>query len=124
MEYHGEELVRIMTTEDRSVAAYVDLLRAIERDYLFLTTSEESYQLKAQEARGILPLDLKGELIMTGFTKDWIHFFNLRSYIAMTGKAHPDAMVLANNLLNEFLERKYINYTDLYGKDKLLVKES
>ena len=42
----------------------------------------------------------------------------------MTGKAHPDAMVLANNLLNEFLERKYINYTDLYGKDKLLVKES
>lgn len=115
-ELNGQTLVKQLCCEDRSVASYVELLKHIEKDYMFLITSDESYTLKAQEARGILPLDIKSELVMTGFASDWIHFFNLRSYIAMTGKSHPDAMILANNLLNEFLERDYIKYETLYNK--------
>lgn len=54
---------------------------------------------KPQEARDILPLSTKSELIMTGFNEDWKEFIKLRSDIA----AHPDARKLAvelDNILN------------------------
>lgn len=50
--------------------------------------------LSPQQARGILPIHLKTELIMTGFESDWNHFFEQRCSTA----AHPDARYLANKL--------------------------
>lgn len=47
-----------------------------------------------QEARGVLPLDLKTELVMTGFKSDFDHFFDLRC----AKSAHPDIRILANDL--------------------------
>ena len=35
----------------------------------------------------------------------------------MTGKPHPDAEFLADNLLTVFLDKEYIRYEDLYKKD-------
>ena len=116
MDYRGEKLINMLVDEDEVISSYINLLQNIENDYLFCTTTNNGHQLKAQEARGILPLDIKSELIMTGFAKDWIHFFNLRSYIGMTGKPHPDAQILADNLLKDFLERGYIKNEDLYKK--------
>lgn len=113
----GEKLVNQLTCEDRAAAAWVDSLERCEQDYMYLLSGVDGYQLRPEEARGILPLDTKSEIIMTGFKKDWIHFFNLRSYIAMTGKPHPDIMKLANDLLFEFEERNYIKYEDLYRKE-------
>ena len=81
-----------------------------------MTTTDEGWTCKAQDARGILPLDLKGELVMTGFAKDWIHFFNLRSYIALTGQPHPDLRILVDDLLLEFIKRGYIKNEDLAKK--------
>lgn len=49
---------------------------------------------KPQEARQVLPLALKTELIMTGFESDWEGFFKLRC----SGAAHPDAKKLADEL--------------------------
>lgn len=114
----GEQLVNQLTCEDRAVAAWVDSLERCEQDYMYLLSGIDGYKLKPEEARGILPLDTKSEIIMTGFKEDWIHFFNLRSYIAMTGKPHPDIMVLANELLYEFEERNYIKHEDLYRRNK------
>lgn len=69
---------------------------------------------KPQQARCVLPLNLKSEAIMTGFASDWKHFFKLRtSFIAATGAPHPQAAELANPLYLEFIDRKYIN--DLKG---------
>ena len=48
----------------------------------------------AQEARDILPLATKSDIVMTGFIKDWQHFFLLR-YYGTTGKPHPDMKELA-----------------------------
>ena len=104
MNLSGEILV---SCEDRHVAAWMDCLERCEEDYIYLTKDEEGYQLKAEEARGILPLDLKSELIVTGFISDWIHFFRLRSYIAATGKPHPDIQKLADGLLYEFTKEGY-----------------
>lgn len=119
MDLQGEKLVNQLTCEDRAAAAWVDNLQHCEEDYRYLLSGMDGYQLKPEEARGILPMDTKSEIVVTGFKEDWIHFFNLRSYIAMTGKPHPDIMKLANGLLSEFEERKYIDHEELYNKTKL-----
>lgn len=54
-----------------------------------------------QQAREVLPLCTKSELIMTGFKSDWEHFFDLRLY-GKTGKPHPDMKILAQKIKNEF----------------------
>lgn len=56
--------------------------------------AEESYfklrELGAtpQEARGVLPTDLKTEIVVTANEKEWQHIVNLR-YHGKTGKPHP-----------------------------------
>lgn len=62
---------------------------------------------KPQDARAILPLSLKTELIMTGFVSDWKHFFDLRA-LGTTGAPHPDASKLAIPLYNEFKKRNLL----------------
>lgn len=60
---------------------------------------------KAQEAREILPLCTKTELIMTGTIEQWRGFFKLRTDKA----AHPQAQELAIPLKEEFKKLHYIN---------------
>lgn len=73
-----------------------------------LLNSEQCYKYLikegwiAQEARNILPLSLKTELIMTGFDSDWQHFFELRC----APNAHPQAKELADMLKDKF--NKYL----------------
>lgn len=62
----------------------------------------------AQQARTILPLNTNTVLVHTAFVSDWQHFFDLRSR-GTTGKPHPDAKVLADQLLQMFVERGYIH---------------
>ena len=61
-----------------------------------------------QQARAVLPNALKTELVVTGFTSDWNHFFDLRAR-GTTGAPHPQAKELAEPLMKEFIARKYIN---------------
>jgi thymidylate synthase (FAD) len=61
--------------------------------------------LKAQEARELLPLCTKTELVMTGFVSDWEHFFKLRCH----STAHPDARALAIPLQDKFIELNLID---------------
>lgn len=49
---------------------------------------------KPQQARQVLPNALKTEVVMTGFTSDWEHFFELRC----APNAHPDMQILAEQL--------------------------
>ena len=57
--------------------------------------------LKAQEAREVLPNSTKTEVIMTGFTSDWLHFFKLRTDKA----AHPEMRKLTIPLEKEFKKK-------------------
>lgn len=54
-----------------------------------------------QQARDVLPLATKTELVMCGFGIDWIHFFALRLK-GTTGAPHPDAKYLAQEAWNLF----------------------
>lgn len=59
---------------------------------------------KPQQARNILPLATKCDMIMTGFVSDWKHFFELRD----AASAHPQAQELAHSLHETFIQRGYI----------------
>lgn len=59
---------------------------------------------QAQQARRVIPLDIKSPLVMTAFISDWKHFFELRCDKA----AHPQARELAIPLQEEFIKRHYV----------------
>lgn len=50
--------------------------------------------VKPEDARDVLPLQLKTELIMTGTTEQWNEFFKLR----ISEHAHPDAKYIAEKI--------------------------
>ena len=79
----------------------VSYLDKAESSYLnFLIDSEVSYldlikeNIKPENARGVLPLDLKTDLIVTGTKSQWDAFFKLRC----AKSAHPDIQVIANQI--------------------------
>lgn len=72
-----------LTELDRISYTYFDLIN--------------KYQWKPEEARGILPLDLKTDLIVTGTKDQWDDFFELRC----AKSAHPDIQVIANEIKNQ-----------------------
>lgn len=82
---------------------FMHSLQIAEDNYLALI----NIGWKPQQARSILPLALKTELVMTGFVSDWKHFFNLRA-LGTTGAPHPQAKELAEPLMKEFIAREYI----------------
>ena len=75
-----------------------------ETQFLSSLSSAESFykrllinDLKAQEAREVLPLALKSQLIMTGFESDWKDFLDKRLF-EKTGKVHEDMKELAKQI--------------------------
>lgn len=62
---------------------------------------------KPQQARNVLPLATKSEIVLTGFKDQWQHFFDLRAR-GTTGIPHPQAIELAIPLMNEFKKRGII----------------
>ena len=79
-------------------------LKEVEKQYMLFVKND----FKPQEARAILPLCTKSELVVTGFVSDWKHFFDLRTDIAKTGKPHPDLLQVTNPLYEEFINLKLI----------------
>lgn len=62
---------------------------------------------KPQQAREVLPLATKTQLIHTAFVDDWKHFFALRAD-GVSGPPHPNAKLIAEPLKQEFIKRGYI----------------
>lgn len=84
--------------------AFLYSLKKAERIYFHLL----NLGWKPQQARNVLPLATKCDLVMTGFVDDWDHFFDLRTR-GTTGAPHPQAKELAEPLLTEFIKRNYID---------------
>ena len=97
--------------EDRDICGntYADLCfkeNLAKADRAYFTLIKQGWT--PQQARAVLPNSLKTELVVTGFTSDWEHFFGLRAR-GTTGAPHPQAKELAEPLMKEFITRKYIN---------------
>lgn len=69
----------------------------LEAEYSYLHMINEQ-NMKPQEAREVLPLCTKSEIIVTGFESDWKNFLKLRC----AKDAHPDIQYLANKVKEYF----------------------
>lgn len=96
------------TEQEKNISASAILfeqLEGAEKSYLELIKRG----WKPEQARIVLPNALKTELVMTGFISDWKYLFRLRtSFIAETGKPHPDMSNLCDPLYKEFVKRGFI----------------
>lgn len=83
--------------------AHVKWLKAmtlVEQTYFALLSDG----LPPQEARGVLPTDLKTEVVMTCNLREWQHVINLR-YYGVTGAPHPH-MVKVMTIWYELVKAK------------------
>ena len=86
------------------IFAWTFALKSAEWSYCYLVNE---CGWKAEQARTVLPCAINSPLIKTAFLSDWKNFFNLRA-IGTTGKPHPQASELAVPLMEEFVERGYM----------------
>ena len=102
----GGELTFIKPVwEDADTNAFIGALDVIEESYLRLI--EEGWQ--AQQAAEILPQCVKADVVITGFEDDWKHIFNLRA-LGTTGAPHPEVKRIFEPIMNDFIQRKWVNY--------------
>lgn len=80
---------------------YLSGLKNAETSYLDLLESG----IKAQDARGVLPLDTATTVFYTGFVDDWKHIFEMRT----SNAAHPEIRRIMIPLQEEFKKRGYID---------------
>ena len=74
-----------------------------EAEKTYLTMTRE--YLTPQQAREVLPLSVKSELISCGFKEAWENFFYRRD----AKDAHPMAQEIAKPMHKEFIERGFID---------------
>ena len=82
------------SNNSKMVYDWEDAMENAESTYFYLLECGLTPQL----ARGVLPNDIKTELIMTGFETDWEHFFDLRC----ANDAHPEAKYIADMIKEQF----------------------
>lgn len=86
-------------------AGLIHALQYSERYYFFLLSEGWT----PQQARSILPLGIKSELISCGFEDAWENFMRRRSPKYGDPGAHPMAAEIADRLCEEFLKRGFID---------------
>lgn len=82
---------------DRGEVAYSkwkDAMASAEEQYIFLT----GIKVPAQLARGVLPIDVKTEIVCTANLREWGHIFKMRA----SPRADPTMQRLMYPLLEEF----------------------
>lgn len=84
---------------------FIANLNNVERDYLDLI----KLGWTPQQARSILPLGIKSELISCGFEDAWKNFMRRRSPKYGDPGSHPMAAEIADKLCEEFLKRGFID---------------
>lgn len=83
-------------SNDEAFKTFMDNCRNAEKSYFKLKED-----LSPQQAREVLPLCTKSELVMTGFEDDWKRFLDVRLE-GTTGKPHPDMVELAKMIKDNF----------------------
>ena len=101
----GNELTFIQPCWDIRGSNYIDFLQHAEWGYFRMLKNGWT----SQQARSILPLGIKSELISCGFEDAWANFMRRRSPKYGDPGAHPMAAEIADKLCEEFLKRGFID---------------
>ena len=99
LSYH-KDIDKFQSSECANESNFLQSIAFAEANYLTLLKNGS----KPEQARDVLPLALKTELVMTGFAHNWTAFFKLRC----DNHAHPDIRQLAIKLRDEFYKKGYI----------------
>lgn len=92
---------------DVRTAIWLDAMKRAEEYYFELLQAGAT----PQEARGVLPTDLKTTIVSTMNLREWRHFFRLRC----APEAHPQMRQVAKMVLVEMRERYPVFFEDLEG---------
>lgn len=92
----GVQFVRPWHLEPGSLDEEFWLMHAEGREDAYLSALALGWT--PQMARGLLPIDLKTEVVMTANAREWRHFFSLRA----AKPAHPQMQEAACDLLRRF----------------------
>ena len=102
----------IFNDMDLSIPEYQDLyivwenaMKEAEKHYIILINAGAKPDL----ARGVLPTDIKTEIVMTANLREWRHFLKMRCDKA----AHPNIRYLAGELLIKFKEKIPVVFDDI-----------
>lgn len=101
----GNELTFIQPCWDIRGTCFIDYLQHAEWGYFRMLKNGWT----PQQARSILPLGIKSELISCGFKDAWENFMRRRSPKYGDPGAHPMAAEIADRLCEEFLKRGFID---------------
>ena len=89
--------------DDNHITAINRFMSALKNaEYFYMELIKLGW--KPQQARNVLPLATKCDMVMTGFVSDWKHFFELRD----AASAHPQAQELAHSLHEIFIQKGLI----------------
>ncbi len=105
----GNEITTIKPFEVEEGSKEFDLwkeaMENAEKSYMAMIENGS----KPENARGVLPIDIKTEIVITTNLREWKHIFKLR-----TGKAaHPSMRQLMIPLLKEFQEKLPVIFDDI-----------
>ena len=90
-------------------AVWDDAMRYAERAYMALIRCG----VKPEIARGVLPHNLKSQIVMTYNLREWRHFIKLRA-LGHHGKPHPQIKEIALMILEQLHEAVPVVFDDLW----------
>lgn len=102
-------LERMIRGADGRTKAFMIGMWSAERSYFSLLKNG----VKPQDARAVLPTQLKTELFMTANLREWRHILELRTSPA----AHPDIRIIMN-MINGILSKEYPVIFNVAEKEK------
>lgn len=107
----GYDMHWIELAEDTK--SWLDALMFDEQKY---NKHRTDYGWSPEKARGLLPINLKTEIVVTANLREWRHILKLRA-VGTTGKPHPQMSELMVPLLKEFKEKIPVIFDDLEVKE-------
>jgi len=84
---------------------WIKAMKEAERHYILMLDRKRS----PQEARGVLPIDIKTEINIKANIREWRHIFIMRTADA----AHPSMQQLMRPLLDEFKQKIPVLFDDI-----------
>lgn len=107
----GSEIQVIMPTfiknaDEPTRIAWTESMYAIEKQYMQLL----EHGFRPEQARCVLPLCLKTEIVVTANLREWRNIFKLRTPVA----AHPQMRELMCPLLKELQKKIPVIFDDIY----------
>jgi len=95
-----------INTKDEEFETWTKSMIVSENSYFKLLKDGQT----PEQARGVLPIDLKTEIVVTANLREWWHILKLRT----SKEAHPQIRSLMLDLEKKFKE----DYPILFGKEK------